>query len=465
MSLRLSLVPFAFLLSFGCAAPDQPLTAEQESDSLVLPRKDLRIAVVGAGPSGLTAADTLRQLGYRKVTVFEANDQVGGKVRSLRRGGAVSELGAVFASSDYTLVLGLADRYGIPYVSYGNAQAILDERGEKHTTESFLTSRYDTAEILAATVHYAAALARFATIQKNGFAGLSADLDMPFGEFAAKHGFTPIAEMVRSVMIGFGYGYYETTPALYYMKLIGWLVKLGPPRGLVPAQYYTFPTGFQSIWEAVARDLDVRLGARVTAITRRPHGSASRVQISINGVEQHDFDAVVISAPLDKVPAFLDVSPEERQLFSQVQSDRYLVSLFAASGLAREEALFFHENARPAKIDQVNVWANGDRNSPVFVGYQIARWESSPEQITAALAAGIAGQGGELLGLLLRQEWDYFPRVGPGALRNGFYEKVEALQGRGNVFYVGGTLSFETVEHSARYARALVLKSFLPALF
>jgi protoporphyrinogen/coproporphyrinogen III oxidase len=39
------------------------------------------------------------------------------------------------------------------------------------------------------------------------------------------------------------------------------------------------------------------------------------------------------------------------------------------------------------------------------------------------------------------------------------------LQGRNNTFYVGGTLSFETVEHSARYAKALVQKSFPAPLF
>ena len=466
---RLASLRFLFVLCFtvsAACAPDEPGTETTDPTALVLPpRKDLRIAVVGAGPAGLTAADTLRQLGYRQVTVYEARDRVGGKVHSLRRGSAVSELGAVFASDDYKLVLSLADRHGVPYGAYGNGQAILDEKGDKHTTESFLTSRYETPEILGATAHYAIALARFVAIQKNGFAGISGDLALPFDQFAAKHGFTPIAEMVRSVMIGFGYGYYETTPAAYYMKLVGWLVKLGPPRGLVAAQYYTFPTGFQSLWEAVAGGLDVRLNARVTSIVRRPAGGPCRIELTVNGSEKSQHDVVIISAPLNRVSEFLDVSDEERRLFARVKSDRYVVNLFSAAGLTREETLFFHDHARPAKIDQVNVWANGDRANPLFVGYQLARWDSSPEALTAALAAGVAAQGGELGAVHLRQEWDYFPHVDSAAFQDGFYDRVEALQGRGNVFYVGGTLTFETVEHAARHAQELVVRNFLPALF
>src|SRR5580700_9766039 len=95
----------------GCSS--SPATSESVAQSssqaltLAPPSKSLRIAVVGAGPSGLTAADTLSQLGYENVTVFEKNDRVGGKVYSLPNGdGTFTELGAVFASADYTLVLG-----------------------------------------------------------------------------------------------------------------------------------------------------------------------------------------------------------------------------------------------------------------------------------------------------------------------------------------------------------------------
>jgi predicted NAD/FAD-dependent oxidoreductase len=473
MSIRSSSGCFvlAFVLGFtltGCGASPSDVSSDvpgptTEELRIVVPSKSRRIAVVGAGPSGLTAADTLKQLGYGRVTVFEKNDRVGGKVNSLRVGGNVSELGAVFASPDYTKVLGLADKYNIPYVSYEGKQTILDENGNAQTADEFLKSRYSTAEILAATASYTAALGLFSAINEPTLALVpaQADLYLPFGEFAARYGFSPIAELVKSIMIGFGYGYYENTPAIYYMKLMGWLVKPSLTQGLEPAHYFTFPSGYQSIWEAVAQSLDVRLKSEVTSVAR-PSPTGAPVQITINGVEKLDFDEIVISAPLHRVSNFMTLGTDEADLFAQVASERYDVSLFNATGITTGEALFFHGNATPSRINHVNVWASRDPALP-FVGYQIVDASATGAQITGALQDDIASRGGQLAALLLRQEWDYFPHVGTGALRGGFYYRLAALQGQRHTFYVGGTLAFETVEHSARQAEALVRTHFLPA--
>jgi len=456
------------LASFtACTGAPPTASTEAPLGAIFVPRRSLRIAVVGAGPSGLTAADTLQQEGYQNVTVFEKNARVGGKVYSYRNGSTVNELGAVFASPDYSLVLGLADKYGVPYQPYQTNQTILDANGVRQTAQSFLTSRYSTLQILAATVAYGAAQTLFVGIQENGFAWLLPDLDLPFEQFAAKYGFTPIAELARSVMIGFGYGYYETAPAASFMKLIGWLVKIGGSQGLEQATYYTFPTGYQSIWEAVAQHLDVRLNSTVTAITRRgPLAGGSRVTLTINGRDHYDFDVVIISAPLNRVGSFMTLSDDEAALFSQVQTERYVVSLFTASGLPTNEVLFFDGNAHPDRINHVDVWANRDAAHPAYVGYQIADPSLSLPELGATLGSDVAGQGGQLGDVLLQQEWvDYFPHVSTAAMQNGFYERMEALQGRNNTFYVGGSLSFETVEHSARYAQSLVRTWFPTPLY
>jgi hypothetical protein len=462
------LVLVALLPALGCGSPagddraSGPLQA-QEDLRLVVPSKSTRIAIVGAGPSGLTAADTLKQLGYQNVRVFEKNARVGGKVFSLRSGDKVAELGAVFASPDYTYVLGLADRFHVPYVAFGTKQEIIDENGVARSGSDFLQSHYPALELLAATAKYTGVLALFAAVQEPTLAITppAPDLAMPFKDFAAKYGITPIAEALRSVLVGFGYGYYETTPAIYYLKLIGWLLKPSLPQGLAPAQYFTFPTGFGSIWESLARTLDVRLDAEVTSIAR-PSPTGAPLQIALRSGETFDFDEVVVSAPLNRVSGFMTLDDEERSLFADVESERYVVSMFTATGLESGEALFFHGNANPSRINHVDVWANNDPASP-FVGYQIADNESSLSTLDQVLGQDVASRGGQLETVLLHQEWDYFPHVSPAALRRGFYYQVDALQGKRHTFYVGSTLAFETVEHSARQANALIRQHFPPA--
>lgn len=50
---------------------------------------DTRIGIVGAGPSGLSAAFALTKLGYRNVTVLEKYHTVGGMCESVEIEGTI----------------------------------------------------------------------------------------------------------------------------------------------------------------------------------------------------------------------------------------------------------------------------------------------------------------------------------------------------------------------------------------
>src|SRR5690348_16988746 len=52
-----------------------------------------RIAIIGAGVSGLRCADVLVQ-GGAAVTVFEARDRIGGRVHQMESGGYLMDMGA-----------------------------------------------------------------------------------------------------------------------------------------------------------------------------------------------------------------------------------------------------------------------------------------------------------------------------------------------------------------------------------
>ena len=415
------------------------------------------IAIIGAGPAGLSAADTLRRLGYGKVTVFEQAGRVGGKACSVATPAGVVEMGAVIASAECELVLGLADRLRVPVAPYPVQQRFLDEHGARHDAMGFLASRYSPEQIRQAIASYGAALERFAVVGYDTLAGMPDALQLPFDRFAALHGFTPVAELARGALIGFGYGYYETVPAVYFMKLLPWLFRPDGKGGLQPGAFYVFPQGFQGLWEALAGELEVRLNAGVTALERLPDGG---VQLTIAGAGVQRFDAVIVAAPLHTVPRFMQLQPEEAALFAQLRSNRYLVSAFAASGLATGEFLFLHENEHPDRIGHMNAWANRNPALPMYLGWQLAERRSGTEDLQRLLAADIAAQGGRLERVVLQQEWDYFPHVDGAALAGGYFEQLDAMQGAGNVYFAGGALNFETVEHSARQARALVRRHF-----
>jgi oxygen-dependent protoporphyrinogen oxidase len=429
------------------------------------------IAVIGAGPSGLTAALTLKRLGYTNVTVFERENRVGGKVNTLNSNGLSAELGAVFASPDYRVVLRLAQERGIPVAEYNVPRFTLDEQGRKLTAEQFLGSRYPLAEIQAAVGAYAATLAAYPQIDTvDGFVGLPDELTTKtFQQFANERGFAPIAELAKSIIVGFGYSYYDTMPAMYGMKILPWLVKVGP-TGLQQPTYYTFPTGFQSLWTAVAAELNVRLSSPVRRIERLS-GDRSRITIDVgaDGNPANDtsqvFSAVVISIPLSRVGSVMQLDWFEQYLFSKVDTDKYFVSLFTSPDLTRGETVFVHDTARKEQINHVNAWGNRDPASSVYIGYQLADDNITPANVVATLAADIATLGRATFGsVVFQKQWDdYFPSVSTRDAKLGpyrYFDLVEGLQGEDNIYYVGGTLAFETVEHSARFSESRITSWF-----
>ncbi|MEU8708138.1 FAD-dependent oxidoreductase [Streptomyces sp. NPDC048565] len=75
---------------------------------------DLDVAVIGAGPAGLTAAHELSRAGL-SVRVFESHAEVGGRMRSFRHDGWTVDQGAEqVPSHGYRATWELLDRLGVP---------------------------------------------------------------------------------------------------------------------------------------------------------------------------------------------------------------------------------------------------------------------------------------------------------------------------------------------------------------
>jgi monoamine oxidase len=82
------------------------------------PRSQPRIAIVGAGISGLSAAMTLKDAGLTNVTVYEATPWVGGRTRTnttFWSPGQWSEWGGELIDSGHATVFALCQRFGISF--------------------------------------------------------------------------------------------------------------------------------------------------------------------------------------------------------------------------------------------------------------------------------------------------------------------------------------------------------------
>src|SRR5258708_31967777 len=83
-----------------------------------------RIAIVGGGIAGMTAALELSDHGFPS-TVYEASNRIGGRMHSDTTSwanGQVTEHCGELVDSDHLAILGLAQRFNIPYVDLTTGQ-------------------------------------------------------------------------------------------------------------------------------------------------------------------------------------------------------------------------------------------------------------------------------------------------------------------------------------------------------
>lgn len=103
---------------------------------------------------------------------------------------------------------------------------------------------------------------------------------------------------------------------------------------------------------------------------------------------------------------------------------------------------FFYGFIEPRHGDR-----NGDRHDD--------RWREAAREAVRALVERL---GGVVRDAPVSTRWRYFPHVTPRDMADGFYPRLEALQGRRRTYWCGEILAFATMETVVDYARELAAR-------
>ncbi len=220
---------------------------------------DTDVIVIGAGLAGLRAARELTASG-RAVLVLESSDAVGGRMRTDRVDGFLVDRGFQILNPAYTEARAALDLDALALRPFGRGVAVRDAAGltvladpTRHPAQArnALGSRYLRPTQLA---RLAAWLADPRTATRDE--SLAASFDR-----VGLRG--PLRSLVEVFLAGVLADTHGDTSAAFARGLVGWFLRGTPAlpaggMGAIPAQ--------------LARGLDVRLGHRVDAVTRRPDG-------------------------------------------------------------------------------------------------------------------------------------------------------------------------------------------------
>lgn len=412
------------------------------------PNLDQRIGIIGAGASGLSAAEILKAKGYRHVTLLERSRVAGGKCCTLQYKGRAYELGAAVVSGSDGTIMDLVKKYHIPVkrVRYGK-NLLLDAHTGLPLKD--LTLAQKVAFIYQLLFRYRKLYQSLPRIDEPGLSQLDTELSLPFAKWSERHEIPLVAQEFANYFTGWGYGYCDEVPAAYVLKHYAWKFIRATIRG----RLYTFPNGIQGLWETVAKEHEVLYNTTIKRITRT---QIVTVETDKGALE---FDRLIITSPLDEALQFLDAGVEEKELFKKITHVDYRTYACSIKGFSKQTT-YIPGNFKASRAGHPLFWFAPYADSDLYTCYILGDWKLSDEEATRNIARLVEPLGGTLQHVERAVHWKYFPHVSSPDMRAGFYDRLEALQGTNHTYYAGELLNFSSVDQSAGYAERLIERFF-----
>ncbi len=281
-------------------------------------KQSARVAVVGAGIAGLTAAYRLKQAGHTPV-VFESSDYVGGRIKSVRRGDFLFDIGAFIYLGSYQQSIHLMREVGL-----GSAMGPFDAYGAmpRDGQLNFLDFSKPLRTILG--TGYISAGAKFKLLKlmrlllrhwkdlnyedASGIATIDTDSVRSYCERELG---PELLEYIASVVIR---GPWLADPGEASIAQLLWTMK-----NFFKPYFYGLDDGMDALPRALASHLEVRLDTTVTSVV--DNGQSAAITWNAAGVESQDrFDACVLTATANQIlELYPQVSGIQRQFFETTE--------------------------------------------------------------------------------------------------------------------------------------------------
>ena len=461
--------------------------------------KNVKICIIGGGPAGLSAGMYLEKKGYTNYTILERNDRVGGKCWSPTYNGRRYEMGAIMGVPSYYAVHDVEEFCGITHDgpklnrNYKNAQGkviepfepkknilkiprLLKMKKQLKVFGELLETKYKGYDING---HRGVAEGRYdgfaVTPEREPVSGVNPnlkDLALPFSEFCKKNG----VELVQDIWIGpytsFGYGYFDEIPAGYVVKYLDFQTTMN----FVKVNLWTWKEGTQWIWEQLNDHLKnpARLGVAIEKVERKD----GKVCVYIAGeAEPEVYDKIIVTAPLhipDKradgqkgMDEYFDVRDDEKELFSKIDYERYDVLAVETKPEDHPEISYYvFDNMVKERLGHLMVYYRRwkDEVNQVITTYSLRKHRNMKEvpyeDCKKMVLDDLKTMKNPASNVV--NEWSvyYFPHVFSEDYAAGWYDKVEAMQGKYDTFYAGEVMSFGDMDETAEYSRELVERFF-----
>ena len=467
-----------------------------------MPTND-RVCIIGGGPAGLSCAMYLEKKGYENYVIFEKQNRVGGKCFSpkikVKHNGVEEEksfeTGAIMGAITYHAVSemeefggyyhcgpdwkpgepnmrrefrkldGTVDHPFEPKVNFSikKTAGLLKLKKQMKKLNKLMQTKYKGYDCYG---HLGVAKGEYYGISKgcDGYCGATKedsfpnyikgtnpnlkDLALPFSEFCKLNGVEEVQRIWIAPFTSFGYGFFDEIPTALVMKYLDVTTALE----FVGMKLWTWPEGTEQIYVHVNEKLKhpALLNSEVVKV-ERPEGGKIKVTVLRDGKETvEEFDKLIVTTPLDYFANYADATAEEKELFGKIVHEKYCdyIATFEP-GKSPNISGYMVDNMVPERLGHAmvyyNRWEYLDRDCPATVyalRNHLGSEDVSYEYTMKTMDEDMEKVGFPIKEKLYAQEVYYCPHVSPKDYADGWYDKLEALQGTKNTFYAGEIISF-----------------------
>ena len=482
--------------------------------------KNQKICIIGGGPAGLSCAMYLEKKGYTDYVIYEKLNKVGGKCWSpklkVQHNGVEEErsfeTGAIMGAITYHAVSemeefggyyhkgpdfkkgepnmrrefrnldGTVDHPFEPKVNFsiGKMLKLIKLKKQMKKLNELMQTKYVGYDCYG---HLGVAKGEYYGISKgvDGYCGATKensfpnyikgtnpnlkDLALPFSEFCKLNGVEEVQRIWIAPFTSFGYGFFDEIPAALVMKYLDVTTALE----FVNMKLWTWQDGTQEIYECVNRKLmhPAQLETEVVKV-ERPDGKV-KVTVRKNGEESTEtFDKLIVTTPLDYFKDYADATEDEKTLFGKIIHERYCdyIATFEP-GKSPNISGYMVDNMVPERLGHAmvyyNRWQHLDRDCPATV-YALANHTGTPDvdydTVMKTMDEDMKKVGFPIKEKLFAQEVYYCPHVSAQDYADGWYDKLEAIQGTLNTYYAGEIISFGDMEDTCAASKDIIGRFF-----
>jgi hypothetical protein len=416
-----------------------------------------KIAIIGSGISGISAAYELKKRGHKDVVVFEKDQRIGGKCSTIDIEGKNYEMGAMVVGKVYDSILEMAKATGLTLRPMEKVELADTKKGKYLSSYEKLKTYLTEIVPLSWTV-----VPEFKKYQypQSGYQKINnKELGQNFDQWLDQKKFSKYKNILASFYTTWGYGYFEDTSANYVRKLLDpdRIMRVFVKKPFNKTSMFHLNEGYQTLVEKVVDQygIETKTGTNIHSVDRQD----GKVKIKTDKGD-YEFDQLILACPFHNSLQFLDAKGQEKELMSKAKVRDFHTFTCEVEKLPDIEVSFSKTDLTLDRGGYPVGWYKRYSDSNVYTFYIDNPHGYTPQKLYENMKETIERFGGEITKDLRHDQWDYFPHVPAEEIKNGFYDKMESLQGQRNTYYTGEILSFPTVEDCSSYSRDLVKKHF-----